>query len=368
MKARVAKKKATKTVEKKDIPQLSGSKIIQIRVSKCVRDLGEFKPEEICKKCRFCKYYPIAKTPMDSKYRQMDAWDSYVAEHIPCDCINGVENEETGEIEVLRGNQEACENFKLAMERVPQELKDIINKNRKLDASHSASDLCMKQVREENAENLKKVNLEIEQLKIQMNELKAKKEGIEEELVEAYLSRFRDIDEINDKNAQVFARIVGEETLEEDNEREEADSKLRALGFEPNQKKAQKFVVQVSDIERIQAKSTDNTYGGLFKKTNEKGLKIDDAGNTLASYAGQTFIFETELVEVAKSKGFRKQVIFQETDENFEKRKNISILTLLCGDRKMRWREDVVVEPKIENLEEPETDVADDEEEVSEGE
>lgn len=365
MKAKIKSKKVTKTVQEQDIPQLSGNNIIQNRINKCVKDLGEFKPEEICSKCRFCHWYAIAKTPFNSKYRQMDAWEDFVEKHVPCEFINGIENEE-GEKEVLRGSQDSCENFKLAWERVPAKLKEIIDKARKSNDSTS-SDEGIKQARETCKKAKDEIDLQIEQLKLQLSELKTKREDLEEEINDCYVSRFTDLEEIKNLNAVGFAQIAGAETLEEDTKREEDEAKLKSLGFEPNQKKVQKLTVTVSDIERIQAKSSDNTYGGFFNNTNEKGLKVDAAGNTLASYAGKTFEFQTELVEVAKSKGFRKQVIFQETDENFEQRRGISILEILCGNRKMRWREDVIVAPTIENMNEVEEDDAEDEE-VGEGE
>lgn len=358
MKAKVkAKKIATKTVEEKDIPQLSGSTIINRRITKCVTELGEFKPEEICTKCKFCKWFMVAKTPLNSKYRQMDAWEKFVTKNVPCEYLNGIENEE-GELEVLKGVQDAsaCENFELAWERVPEKLKEIIAKARNKSDGISGDETVRKGVASLK-EAIKDVDLNIEQLKLQINELKAKKEDLNTEIEECFTTRFMDVDELTNMNAKAFGEIVGRELLKEEQKREEDSEKLRSLGFEPNQKKVQFLTVSVSDIERIQAKSSDNTYGGFFNTTNDKGLKVDILGKTLASYAGQTFEFETELVEVAKSKGFRKQVIFQETDDNFTKRKGISILELLCGDKKMRWREDVVVAPTVENLneiEEPE--------------
>lgn len=357
-------KKVTKTVAEQDIPQLSGTTIIQKRIEKCVKDLGEFKPEEICTKCKFCKWYALAKTPFNSKYRQMDAWKSFVKKNIPCEYLNGIENDD-GELELLRGSQDACENFSLAWERVPQKLKEITAKARKSD-NLITGDAGIQQSRENIHNAIDELDLQIEQVKLQLEELKDKKGELEDELIKCYTLRFTDLEEIKNLNAVGFAKIAGTETYEEDNKREEDAEKLKALGFSPKQKKIQKLVVQVSDIERIQAKSSDSTYGGFFNETNEKGLKIDALGNTLASYAGKTFEFETELVEVAKSKGFRKQVIFQETDENFEKRKGISILEILCGGRKMRWREDVIVAPTIENMNDVEEDA--DEDEDGEGE
>ena len=364
MQAKKKIKKVTKTVAEKDIPQLSGTTIIQKRIEKCVKDLGEFKPEEICNKCKFCKWYALAKTPFNSKYRQMDAWKNFVKKNIPCEYLNGIENDD-GEIELLRGSQDACENFKLAWERVPQKLKDIIENARKSD-SVIAGDEGIKQSRSNIQEAVSEIDLQIEQTKLQLEELKNKKSDLEEELSECYAMRFSDLEEIKSMNANGFAQIAGIETYEEDEKREQDAEKLKSLGFAPNQKKVQTLKVTIADIERIQAKSTDSTYGGFFNATNEKGLRIDNTGNTLASYAGHTFEFETELVEVAKSKGFRKQVIFQETDENFEKRKGISILEILCGGKKMRWREDVVAEPRIENMNEVEEDA--DEDEDGEGE
>lgn len=363
MKAKKAKNVVK--VAEKDIPQLSGTTIIQKRVNKCVTDLGEFKPEEICSRCKFCHWYAVAKTPFNSPYRQMDAWEEYIEKNVPCDCINGVENED-GEKEVLRGSHESCENFKLAWERVPSKLKEIIDKARKSDDS-IASDEAIKQARESCKKTRDEISLQIEQAKLQLEELKSKRDDLDAEINDCYMVRFTSLDEIKSLNATGFAQIAGAETLEEDTKREEDEAKLKSLGFEPHQKKVHKLTVAISDIERIQAKSSDNTYGGFFNATNEKGLKVDKDGNTLASYAGKTYEFQTELVEVAKSKGFRKQVIFQETDENFEARKGISILEILCGERKMRWREDVVVAPTIENMNEVEEDDAEDEE-VGEGE
>jgi hypothetical protein len=361
MKAKVkAKKHATKTVEEKDIPQLSGSTIINKRITKCVTELGEFKPEEICTKCKFCKWFMIAKTPLNSKYRQMDAWEKFVEKNVPCEYLNGIENED-GELEVLKGVQDAseCENFQLAWERVPEKLKEIIAKARN-EKDTIAGDESVLKAKKELEEQISQVDLQIEQLKLQMTELKTKKEDLQTEIEECFITRFGDVDDLINLNAKPFGEIAGRELLKEELKREEAAEKLKALGFEPNQKKVQFLTVSVADIERIQAKSADNTYGGFFTKTNDKGLRVDILGNTLASYAGQTFEFQTELVEVAKSKGFRKQVIFQETDENFVQRKGISILELLCGDKKMRWREDVVVAPTVENLNEIE-DADDDE-------
>lgn len=354
MKAKV--KKAVKTVAEKDIPQFSGTTIIQNRINKCVKDLGEFKPEEICTKCRFCRWYAIAKTPFNSKYRQMDAWKNFIEKNIPCEYLNGIENEDE-ELEILRGTQDAseCENFQLAWERVPQKLKDIINTARHKEGSIS-SDTEIKKARISLKEESEKIDLQIEQLRLQISELKSKKEDIESELEDSYVTRFIDNDELNAMNAQEFGKIAGAETYREDLKKEQDAEKLKALGFEPNQKKIHTLKVQISDIERIQANSPDNTYGGFFNQTNEKGLRVDALGNTLASYAGQSFEFETELVEVAKSRGFRKQVIFQETDDNLIKRKGISILELLCGNKKMRWREDVQVAPTIENMETNESD------------
>ena len=354
MKAKV--KKAVKTVAEKDIPQLSGTTIIQNRINKCVKDLGEFKPEEICTKCKFCRWYAIAKTPFNSKYRQMDAWKNFVEKNIPCEYLNGIENENE-ELEILRGSQDAseCENFQLAWERVPQKLKEIIITARNKEDSYS-SDANMQKLKKSMQEENEKIDLQIEQLKLQVAELKSKRDDNEAELEGCYTTRFIDNDELKALNAREFGKIAGKETMLEDLKKEEDAEKLKALGFEPNQKKIHTLKVQVADIERIQANSADNTYGGFFNQTNEKGLKVDVLGNTLASYAGQTFEFETELVEVAKSRGFRKQVIFQETDDNLIKRKGISILELLCGNKKMRWREDVQVAPTIENMETNESD------------
>lgn len=354
MKAKV--KKAVKTVAEKDIPQLSGTNIIQNRINKCVKDLGEFKPEEICTKCRFCRWYAIAKTPFNSKYRQMDAWKNFVEKNIPCEYLNGIENED-GELEILRGTQDAseCENFQLAWERVPQKLKEIIIKERNSE-SEIASDAGVHKAKTSIKEEISKIDLQMEQLKLQVKELASKKEDLSSELEGAYTYRFVDSQDLKTLNAEEFGKIAGAETYREDLKKEQDAEKLKALGFEPNQKKIHTLKVQISDIERIQANSPDNTYGGFFNQTNEKGLRVDVLGNTLASYAGQSFEFETELVEVAKSRGFRKQVIFQETDDNLIKRKGISILELLCGNKKMRWREDVQVAPTIENMETNESD------------
>lgn len=362
MKAKV--KVAKKVVAEKDIVQLSGSTIINARISKCAKDLGEFKPEEICKKCKFCKWYAVAKTPFNSKYRQMDAWKSEVSKMCPCEYLKGIKNED-GELEILRGSTDAtsCENFELAENRVPQKLKDIVMKARNSD-SLTMSDKAIAEMRNTCKEDLKAVELQIEQVKLKLNELKSKKESVEEELEQAYTFRFNDCDELKAMNAMGYAQIVGENTFYEANKAEEDSAKLVELGFTPNQKKVHILTISSSFIAGVQQKyGKDVTYGGHFTSKNEEGLQVDILGNTLDYYAGQSFEFETELVEVAKSRGFRKQVIFQETDENFQKRQGISILDILCGNRKMRWREDVVVPATIDNMDEDEeTDVEDNEE------
>lgn len=353
MKAKVKKSKTTKVTEQ-DIPQLSGSTIIQKRIKKCVEELGMFKPEEICTKCRFCEHYMVAKTPLNSKYRQMDAWESYVAEHCPCEYLNGIENE-NGEVEVIKPNQDAseCENFKLAMQRVPKELLDIVNKARTSD-SISASDNGVREAKKELTEDIADIDNQIEQFKLKITELKSKREDLESEVEQCYLNRFNEIDEIVSKNALGFASIMGKITYDEDLKQEKDNEKLISLGFQPHQKKVFTLTISPAQIADIQRRSKDITYGGFFTNKNEQGLQIDILGKTLSDYAGQSFEFETELTEVAKSKGFRKQVIFQETEENFVKRQGISILELVCGKNKMRWREDVQVPATIENLNEVE--------------
>jgi len=364
-----AKKKIKKVLAEKDIVQLSGPHIINNRIAKCAKDLGEFKPEEICKKCKFCKWYALAKTPFDSKYRQMDAWESYVSENCPCEYLNGIENED-GEVELLKGMTDAseCENFELAENRVPQILKEIIATARKstYPNEYLATDENIAISRKDCREELDAINLQIEQFKLKINELKSRKEDVEEELSECCIHRFDGVEALTTLNATAYGQIVGERLLAEIIKSEQDAEKLKALGFTPKQKKIETLVISVTDIEYIQRRSSDNTYGGKFTEKNEQGLQVDKDGNTLDYYAGKKFEFETELVEVAKSKGFMKQVIFQETEENFAKRQGISILDLVCGSRKMRWREVVQIAPTIENLNEIDENESD--EEVAEGE
>ncbi len=347
-------------VAEKEIPQLSRSAIIKKRENKIKEALGMFIPQEICKKCKFCKYYSLARTPFNSVFRQMSAWEQ-ISEKVPCQYLDGMEEEDSKELTLIKGNTEACENFILNRERTPKEILDLaynlqvgkaFNGEDTKDSERVYSDDTINKYSKRLSSDINNLSIEIDKARAQIQELKSKKEDLLIESREIYDSRFTLVNEFEDKPN--LATILGEETRIEKETLDKNREKIEACGFHIGETKVVLRTITSEDVTRIQAHSKNSEYGGLFKNG------VDYTGKKLSDYIGQQYEFEIEPYEVTR-KVARKQVIFRETDACFNSRREIPILELLCGDVRQCWRFDAITKPELVD-----TDVHTDEEDVEE--
>lgn len=315
-------------VSKETQEQLSASIIIKRRRNK-FQDKGFFDPDEIDFKCKFCKHFCVARTPLDSPFRKMAAWKEKtegVVKKCPCPHLNGIKDE-SGELSTIKGQTSSigCEEFFLDKSRVPSNLLEAINEIRNGTYPNSLSDEKVQEQVQDQDMKIEEKKLEIEKLMAQVKEFRGQLNDLRVERDYLFLCRYI-YTGIPDK----FAKVMGEEYGMEQEKREKEIKRMEDAGYKYGERKTMVRYITSEDIERIMRSYSDVTYGGNFKDG------VDICGKKLSDYIGESFDFETFAFEV-RNRGSRKLVIFRETEDNFINRKNVSILTLLCGDLRQQW-------------------------------
>lgn len=354
-------KKVVKTLE---IEQLSKSLIISKRQKKYSEKFGQFLDfSKICKCCKYCEHYAVARTPFDSKYRQMTAW-SEVMEVVPCPCLNGVENED-GQKELVKGSN-TCPNFKLNHKRCVQASFDLVSKARLEPVKDDDGNIISEEMTDKKINEYKdnivgeseKIEQELEQVKQKLADLKERKLSLKQELKDVFVNRFLGFE--NSESCSEFLKILGEETYQDYEKEEKEKTKIEEAGYDSNKHRIETLRISSDDITRIKATSKDETYGGNFDASG-----IDKFGLSLNDYIGKQYSFEIEPYEVF-GRGAKKFVRFRETEANHQKRKGNTILDLICGDNYMCWRFPAIEQPSMEEneIENENEDTEDDVEEL----
>lgn len=331
-------------VEQETFPQLEASIIIKRRKNK-INDMGFIEDDKIGFTCRNCVHFATARTPFDSDFRKMKAWKKgEVAELCPCPHLNGIKND-NGEKELIKGNTEcsSCQFFQLNRNRIPQKYFDFIVKADNGEIPQCESIEKFEVFLKQQEEKIAHAQENIEKVKASLDEAKKAKEELILERDSAFLERYSNYkyDGVN-YLPQGFALLAGAELGFAYEKRQKNLQKIIDAGYDPNKKKYIPYKVTSLDLQRIMTNHRDVTYGGLFKDG------VDANGKTLDSYIGSIIDFEAEPLEVV-SKGAKRMVVFIETTESFELRKNNTIAKLIfSGDKKVRWKFPIVEQPKME--------------------
>ena len=344
--------------KKQEIQQLDASIIIKRRKNK-INEMGLLEDDKIGFTCRNCVHFATARTPFNSDFRKMKAWKKgEVAELCPCPYLNGVQNE-SGEKELIKGNMNSseCQHFCLNRNRIPQKYFDFIIKadNGEIQTCESM-DLFMNFIKEQE-EKIAKAQEHIEKAKAALEEARKAKEELVVERDMSFLERYTNHNINGERIPDGFAMLAGAELGFNYERKQKNLQKIIEAGYDPTKHKYFPYNITSMDLQRIMTNHRDTTYGGLFKDG------VDCNGRTLDSYIGETIELEGEPIEVI-SRGAKRLVMFIETNESLEKRKQSTIAKLLFSDKKVQWKCPVIEKPKMEF--EEETDEEDNSEEEEE--
>lgn len=347
--------KINKVEKEMQIQQLEASVIIKRRKNK-INDMGLLEDNQIGFTCRNCVHFATARTPFNSDFRKMKAWKKgEVAELCPCPYLNGVKSD-SGENELIKGNNDCteCPHFQVNRNRIPQKYYDFVIKADNGEIPNCESLSMFNNFLEQQEQKINEAQEKIEQVKAALEEAKKAKEELISERDTAFLERYSGYTHENVTLPNGFALLAGAELGFAYEKKQKNRQKIIDAGYNPDDKKYFPYKVTSIDLQRIMTNHRDLTYGGLFNNG------VDASGRTLDSYIGETLNLYGVPMEVI-SRGAKRLVLFVETNESLENRKNNTIAKLIFSEKKIEWKCPIIEQPKI-NFEE-ETDEEDDSEE-----